>query len=277
MSELKDLKKELATLEAEHAALGVRYAELEKEEDEAPKKWNFIGNPIGSPELYAAQEARSDVGVQMQHAENRMAWLSTRIRYLEELAGADAAIAKAQSSEQVKSERVARIGESLSRVIEQLEQLNAEAVQAIEQRQKDEQEAAQALATATASGDNKALDIAKTQMSTAVDAGRESRAKQEANMPFISALEAEAEALRQQLSSAQDEQRKAASVVNAAQRLKKGAEWDRAVAVLVEHGMELVALGVDYQLSALDVPTFAPGGSKVNRDSLRQLLQKKAA
>jgi hypothetical protein len=73
----------------------VRYAELEKEEDEAPKKWNFIGNPIGSPELYAAQEARSDVGAQIQHAENRMAWLSTRIRYFEELSGADAAIAKA--------------------------------------------------------------------------------------------------------------------------------------------------------------------------------------
>lgn len=277
MQELSELKQELASLEAEHPVLGERYAELEKAEDEAPKNWNFLGNPIGSPELYAAQEAKSAVGVQMQKVESRMAWLLARIGYLEALAVADEAIAKAQASEQVAAERVARIGESLSRVAGQLEQLQAEEIQGAEQRKQAEQDAAQELAAATASGDHKALKAAKAQMDAVVADGRESRSRLEANTPFVSALDAEAEALRESLDVAQKDQKKAAFAVNEAQRLKKGAEWDQAVAVLVEHGVELVALGVDYQLYSLDVPTFAPGGSKVTRDSLRRLVKQKAA
>ncbi|MBG6503331.1 hypothetical protein I5I35_25680 [Pseudomonas aeruginosa] len=277
MQELNELKQELASLEAEHTTLGIRYAELSKAEDEAPKNWNFLGNPIGSPEFYETQKQRLEVGLEQGRAESRMAWLRNRIRYLEELAGADAAIAEAQASERVAAERVARIGESLSRVADQLGQMQAEEIQDAEQRQQAEQEAAQALAAATASGDSKALKAAQAKMEAAISAGRESRARQETNAPVISALDAEAEAQREQLAPAQAEQKKAAAAVNAAQRLKKGAEWDQAVAVLGEIGVGLVALGVDYELASLDVPTFAPGGSKVTRASLRQLMKQEAA
>ncbi|MGU0835132.1 hypothetical protein ACSEN6_22530 [Pseudomonas aeruginosa] len=277
MQELNELKQELDSLTAEHEALGLRYAELEKIEDAAPKTFSPVGNLVGTPEFYEAQAQRLEVGLEQDLAENRMARLRNRIHYLEELAGADAAIAEAQASERVATERVARISESLSRVVGQLEQMQAEEILGTEQRQQAEQEAAQALAAATASGDSKALKAAQAKMEAVIAAGRESRVRQEENAPVISALDAETQAQREQLATAQAEQKKAAAAVNAAQRLKKGAEWDQAVAVLGEIGVGLVALGVDYELASLDVPTFAPGGSKVTRDSLRQLMKQEAA
>lgn len=277
MNELIELKQELDSLAVEHEALGLRYAELQEAEDAAPKNWNHLGNPVGSPEFYEAQKQRMGVGVQQQRVESRMNWLRRRIQYLEQLAGADAEIAKAQANEQAAAQRVARINESLSRVVGQLEELQAGEVQSAEQRQQGEQEAAHALAAATASGDSKALKDAKAQMEAVIAAGRDARARQDENAPVITALEAEAVAQRQQLAAAEAEQKKAANAVNAAQRLKVGAEWDQVVDALREVGARLVALGVDYPLSNLKVPTFAPSGSEVTHDDLRRLVQKRAA
>ena len=260
MQELDKLKQELESLTAEHEALGLRYAELQEAEDAAPKNWNHLAMPVGSPEFYEAQKQRMEVGGQQQHVESRMAWIGRRVQYLEQLAGADAEIGKAQEIEQAAAQRVARIGEGLSRVVGQLEELQAGEVQGAERRQQAEQEAALALAAATASGDSKALKAAQAAMEAVIVEGRDARARQEANAPVIAALEAEAEAQRQQLTAAQGEQKKAAFAVNAAQRLKKGAEWDQAVSVLAGIGADLVALGVGYPLTYLKVPTFAPGG-----------------
>ena len=276
MNELIELKQELDSLAVEHEELGVRYAELQEAEDAAPKNFNHLG-PIGSPKFYEAQEQRREVGLQQQLVESRMNWLRRRIQYLEQLAGADAEITKAQADEQAAAQRVARISESLSRVVGQLEELQAGEVQSAEQRQQGEQEAAQALAAATASGDSKALKDAKAQMEAVIAAGRDARARQDENAPVITALEAEAVAQRQQLAAAEAEQKKAANAVNAAQRLKVGAEWDQVVDALREVGARLVALGVDYPLSNLKVPTFAPSGSEVTHDDLRRLVQKRAA
>lgn len=277
MNELIELKQELESLVVEHEALGLRYAELQEAENAAPKNWNHLGNPVGSPEFYEAQKQRMDVGVQQQRTESRMAWVGRRIQYLEQLAGADAEIAKAQADEQAAAQRVARIGESLSRVVEQLTELQADEVQSAERRQQAEQEAAQALAAATASGDGKALKAAKTQMEAVITDGRDARARQEANAPVITALEAEAEAQRQQLAVAEAERNKAANAVNAAQRLKVGAEWDQTVEALQEIGARLVALGVGHPLTSLKVPTFAPNSHGVTHDDLRRLVQKRAA
>ena len=277
MNELIELKQELDSLAAEHEALGLRYAELEEAEAEAPKNWNHLGMPVGSPEFYEAQKQRMDVGLQQQHVESRMAWVERRIQYLEQLAGADAEIARAQADEQTAAQRVARISESLSRVVLQLEELQTGEVQSAEQRQQGEQDAAQALAAATASGDSKALKDAKAQMAAVIADGRDARARLEENAPVITALEAEAAAQRQQLAGAEAEQKKAANAVNAAQRLKVGAEWDQAVEALQEIGARLVALGVGHPLTSLKVPTFAPNSTGVTHDDLRRLVQKQAA
>jgi vacuolar-type H+-ATPase subunit I/STV1 len=278
MQELDELKQELESLTVEHEALGLRYAELQEAEDAAPRNWNHLAMPVGSPEFYEAQKQRMEVGEQQQRVESRMAWIGRRIQYLEQLAGADAEIAKAQEIEQAAAQRVARIGESLSRVVGQLEELQAGEVQGAERRQQAEQGAAQALAAATACGDSKALKAAQASMEAVIAEGRDARARQEANAPVITALEAEAEAQRQQLTAAQAEQKKAASAVNAALRLKKGAEWDQAVNVLAEIGADLVALGVRYPLTDLKVPTFAPGGGgDVTLYSLQRQHQQAAA
>lgn len=278
MQELDELKQELESLTAESEALGLRYAELQEAEDAAPRNWNHLAMPVGSPEFYEAQKQRMEVGSEQDRAESRMAWLRRRIQYLEQLAGADAEIATAQEIEQAAAQRVARIGESLSRVAGQLEELQTGEVQAAELRQQAEQEAAQALAAATASGDSKALKAAKARMDAVIAEGRDARARQEANAPVITALEAEADAQRQQLEAAQAEQKKAASAVNAAQRLKKGAEWDQVVSVLAGIGADLVALGVGYPLTNLKVPTFAPGGGgDVTLYSLQLQRQQAAA
>lgn len=277
MNELIELKQELESLAVEHEALGLRYVELEKIEDEAPKAFSSVGNLVGTPEFYEAEKQRMDVGLQQDRVENRMNLLRRRIQYLEQLAGADAEIAKAQADEQAAAQRVARINESLSRVVGQLEELQAGEVESAEQRQQGEQEAAQALAAATASGDSKALKDAKARMEAVITAARAARAMQDENAPVITALEAEAEAQRQQLTTAEAEQKKAASAVNAAQRLKVGAEWDQVVDALQEVGARLVALGVDYPLSNLKVPIFAPNSSALTHDDLRRLVQKRAA
>lgn len=277
MRELDELKNELAALTTEHQALGLRCAELKKAEEAAPNEWNHLGHRVGSAEFYEAQRQRMDAEMHQERVENRMAWLSRRIMYLEQLTGADKEIAKAQKEEQAAAERVARIEQSLSRVVGQLEALRAEQGKTEEQRQHAEQEVAQALAAATAGGDSKALEAARAQMDSLTAEGRSTRAKQEANAPVITALVAEEEALQQQLATARKEQQKAASAVNAAQRLKKGAEWDQAVSVLTEIGTDLVALGVGYPLTNLKVPTFAPGaGGDITLYSL-QMQHKQAA
>lgn len=277
MNELIELKQELESLAVEHEALGLRYTELQDAEDAAPKNWNHLGMPVGSPEFYEAQKQRMDVGLQQQHVESRMAWVERRIQYLEQLAGADAEITKAQADEQAAAQRVVRISESLSRVAGQLEALQAGELESAEQRQQGEQEAAQALAAATASGDSKALKDAKAQMAAVIADARDARARQEENAPVITALEAEAAAQRRQLAAAEAEQNKAANAVNAAQRLKVGAEWDQAVEALQEIGARLVALGVGHPLTSLKVPTFAPNSHGVTHDDLRRLVQKQAA
>lgn len=277
MNELIELKQELDSLAVEHEALGLRYAELQEAEDAAPKNWNHLGNPVGSPEFYEAQKQRMDVGLQQQRVESRMAWVGRRIQYLEQLAGADAEITKAQADEQAAAQRVVRISESLSRVVGQLEALQAGELESAEQRQQGEQEAAQALAAATASGDSKALKDAKARMEAVIAAARDARARQDENAPVITALEAEAVAQRQQLGAAETERKKAANAVNAAQRVKVGAEWDQVVDALREVGARLVALGVDYPLTSLKVPTFAPNSHGVTHDDLRRLVQKQAA
>ncbi|MGE4405508.1 MAG: hypothetical protein AB7E40_08345 [Pseudomonas sp.] len=277
MRELDELKNELDALTTEHQALGLRCAELKKAEEAAPRGWNHLGHRVGSAEFYEAERQRMDAEMHQDRVESRMAWLSRRIMYLEQLAGADKEIAKAQKEEQAAAERVARIEQSLSRVFGQLEALRADQGKTEEQRQHAEQEVAQALAAATAGGDSKALEAARAQMDSLTAEGRSTRAKQEANAPVITALGAEEEALQQQLATARKEQQKAASAVNAAQRLKKGAEWDQAVSVLTEIGTDLVALGVGYPLTHLKVPTFAPGaGGDVTLHSL-QMQHKQAA
>ena len=277
MNELIELKQELDSLAAEHEALGLRYADLEKVEEDAAGVWNQHGHLVGSPEFYEAEEQRRNVGLQQDRVENRMNLLRRRIQYLEQLAGADAEIAKAQADEQAAAQRVVRISESLSRVVGQLEVLQAGELESAEQRQQGEQEAAQALAAATASGDSKALKDAKAQMAAVIADGRDARARLEENAPVITALEAEAAAQRQQLAGAEAEQKKAANAVNAAQRLKVGAEWDQAVEALQEIGARLVALGVGHPLTSLKVPTFAPNSTGVTHDDLRRLVQKQAA
>lgn len=276
MNELIELKQELESLAVEHEAFGLRYTELQDAEDAAPKSFNHLG-PTGSPEFYEAQKQRMDVGLQQQRVESRMAWVGRRIQYLEQLAGADAEITKAQADEQAAAQRVVRISESLSRVVGQLEALQAGELESAEQRQQGEQEAAQALAAATASGDSKALKDAKARMEAVIAAARDARARQDENAPVITALEAEAVAQRQQLGAAETERKKAANAVNAAQRVKVGAEWDQVVDALREVGARLVALGVDYPLTSLKVPTFAPNSHGVTHDDLRRLVQKQAA
>lgn len=277
MKELIELKQELETLEVARAELEARYAELEEVWRNAPINWNHLGHPIGSPEKRAIESAQMDVDIQLQRTATQEAWITKRVTYLENLSTVDAEIEHAQKEEKAAAARVVRVVESLGRVTASLEQMTADAAQELERLQHAEQEAARAQARAAASGGDKAAREARAQMNEVVAGRRDAGAKHDADEHIANALEAEAEALRQQLEAAQDDQRKAAAAANAAERLKVGAEWDQAVGALREVGARLVELGGDYPLSGLLVPTFAPGSRAVSRDSLRRLVQQRAA
>ncbi|MCY1556601.1 hypothetical protein D9M68_933620 [compost metagenome] len=85
---------------------------------------------------------------------------------------------------------------------------------------------------------------------------------------MISALEAEVTALQEQLAEARQEEAAAQQECQDALRLRLGAQWDDAVADLVQIGAKLTAQGVRYPLTTLKLPTFGPGGRTISFGSL---------
>lgn len=277
MKNLNELQQQRETLLAEQLELAATLPALEEAERTAPNNWNHLGHPIGSPEKTAATEQRQEAEQGLAHIASSVERIDKDIAYLELLAAADADISAANTDAQQAGERVKRLTDSSHRIAAQIAQILSDEGQATEAARLAEQLAAKEMATATASGDSKASKEAQAMMTEAIGATRAAKAQIEANQPLVSALEAEASALSEQLEAARKQEEAAIGSGRRASCTKLGAEWDRAAEVLKAIGASLVSNGTRYPLTALKLPTFAPGDKVITHEELRAIASSKAA
>lgn len=284
MTELNALLEQRAALEAELEKLEASLPALEEAVATAPTNWSHLAMETGSPQGEAARVALMAAQSRMQiiahndYGSGALDRLDQQIAHLEALANAEEQISKAAAEENEASERCARLSASISRIAQRIEEMHTAEHSAEESAQEAEREAAQAVAKATASGDEKALNAAQAKMNKAVDAARSAKAMKESNVPLISAMDAETAALEKQLAMAQREEDAARRARQRASAIKLGNEWDQAVSVLVAIGARLITEGgIDYPLTNLKLPTFAPGGKVIDHGELRAKACSEAA
>jgi hypothetical protein len=277
MKTLNELQEHRAALVAEQIELTATLPALEEAERIAPVNWNYLGNPIGSPEKTAAMERRHEVEQCLTSMASTVARIDKDIAYLELLASADSEIAAARTEAQQAGECAKRLTDSSHRIAERMAQIHSDEEQATEDANLAEQVAAQEMAKATASGDSKASKAAQARMIEAIEATRAAKAQTEANLPLVSALEAEARALAEQLETARKQKGTAIESGRRATCTRLGAEWDQAAGILQTIGASLVNQGVRYPLTGLKLPTFAPGDKTITHDHLRAIASKEAA
>lgn len=269
MKNLNELQQQREALIAEQIEFAAALPALEEAERTSPTDWNFLGNPIGSPAKTAATERRQEAEQCLANIATTVGKLDKEIAYLELLAAADSEIAAANTEAQQAGERVKRLADSSHRIAEQIARILSDEGQATEVARLAEGLAAQQMAKATASGDSKASKAAQALMTEAIVAIRAAKAQTEANQPLVSALEAEASALAEQLDAARKQEESAIASGRRASCIKLGAEWDQTAAALKAIGASLVSNGTRYPLTGLKLPTFAPGNKLITHDDLR--------
>ncbi|WP_312842436.1 hypothetical protein [Stutzerimonas nitrititolerans] len=284
MTDLNALKDQRAALQAELEELEASLPALEEAVATAPTNWSHLAMPIGSPQSTAAREELEAARTRIQiiapnsYGNGALDRLDKQIAHIEAVAKADERISQASAEEKEAGERVARLSASIGRIAQRVEEMQTAELSAEESAQEAEREAAQAIAKATASGDEKATSAAQAKMNKAIDGARSAKALKEANLPLISAMEAETAALEKQLATARREEDTARQTRRRASAAKLGEEWDKAVDVLVAIGARLIAEGgVDYPLNKLKLPTFAPGKKTIDHDTLRAHAKGEAA
>lgn len=284
MTDLNALKEQRAALEAELEKLEASLPALEEAVATAPTNWSHLGMEIGSPEGTAAREAVAAAQSRIQciahndYGSGALDRLDQQIAHIEALASADERISKASADEKEAAARTARLEASIARIAQRIEEMHTAEQSAKESAQEAEHEAAQAMAKATASGDEKAASAAQAKMNKAIEGARSAKAMQEANLPLISAMEAETAALEKQLAAAQREEDASRQARRRASAIKLGNEWDQAVGVLVAIGARLITEGgIAYPLNKLKLPTFAPGDKVIDHDALRAHANGQAA
>jgi hypothetical protein len=283
MKDLNELQEQRAALMAERAELTTILAELEASELAAKEAFESLNRP-GVADTQSAKDSRralSDAIDQNNVARARAARIDKRCAHLEQLADAAVQLVDAGTAEQAATAQAERLTASRKQVLERLAQMEAEASQAIESAQFAEQSAADEMAQAIASGDNKAAKAAQSKMDTAIQAAREAQTNAAAGENLARALETQADALTQQLAEAQARASAARDAGRAAQRLILSAEWDAAAENLAAIGAELVVLLPEmgyFSMGPLKVPTFTPGGpGTITRSELLDLAKGKAA
>lgn len=273
MSELKKLNRQRDQLLAEQKALGVQLQQLQAREAAAPVDYNFLGNPLESPEGAATREQREAVEQRAQIVEHELKNLKRAIAYLEKLGAVDSDLSRAQAEEKKLSKRVHGLRERLERISERVKHIRAEQDQAVEAARLAELEAAQQIAKATAAGDEHAGRAAQSLMLKASEAVAKAMAQHGASLPVVNALEAEASLLASEMEAASDEVKLAREAVRDAMRVRLGAEWDKSVGALEALGAQLLAQGVRWPLTELNVPVFAPWLRAVTYEELCRRLK----
>lgn len=284
MTDLNALKEQRTALEAELEELEASLPGLEEAVATAPTNWSHLAMETGSPQATAAREeleatrSRIQIIAPNSYGNGALDRLDKQIAHIEAVAKADERISKASADEKEAGERVARLSASIARIAQRVEEMHATENSGEEAAREAEREAAQAIAKATATGDEKAGSAAQAKMNKAIDAARSAKSMREANLPLISAFEAESAALEKQLATARREEDTARQARRRATAAKLGDEWDRAVGVLTAIGARLIAEGgVGYPLNKLKLPMFAPGEKVIDHDDLRAQAKGAAA
>ncbi|MEN2506886.1 hypothetical protein V8Z77_08235 [Stutzerimonas stutzeri] len=284
MTDLNALKDQRAALVAELEELEASLPALKEAVTTAPSNWSHLAMPIGSPQSKAAHEALEAATTRIQiiapnvYGTGALDRLGTQIAHIEAVATADERISRASAEEKEAGEQVARLSASIERIAQRGEEMHTKAQSAEEVARAAEREAAQAMAKATATGDDKARSAAQDKMNKAIDAVRAAQSMREANLPLITAFEAELAALEKQLATARREEDTARQARRSATAAKLGDEWDRAVGVLTAIGARLISEGgVSSPLNQLKLPMFAPGEKVIDHDYLRAQAKAEAA
>ncbi|MFI8480147.1 hypothetical protein ACIGCM_06210 [Pseudomonas sp. NPDC078700] len=277
MKDLNAMQQTRTALLAEQEELNAQLPELLEIERTAPLNWNFLGNPVSTPEGDRATQIRMDAEGRVDSIISEVKSLDQKIAYLELLAVTEQNIDQANLKKQEAHERVERLLTSTQRIAERLEQIHHDEELADEQARLAEQEAAELMAKATASGDNKASKAAQVKMDEAIMSARLATEKREHNQPLIRALESESAALEELLTTARQEESEASSAERSAICTKLGAQWDEASEALQAIGVELAKQNVQWPLTRLNIPTFAPGNRSITHDALLRVARSKAA
>ena len=284
MTDLNALKDQRAALAAELEELEANLPALREAVATAPTNWSHLAMPIGSPQSKAAHEALEAATTRIQiigdsaGSLGAIGRLDQQIAHIEAVAKADEQIGKASADEKEAGERVARLSASIARIVQRVGEMRATEDDAEQSALEAEREAAQAIAKATASGDDKAAAAAQAKMNKAVDGARSAKAMREANLPLIGAFEAESAALEKQLLTARREEDTARQARRRAMAAKLGDEWDRAADALTAIGARLISEGgVRHPLDKLELPLFAPDRKALDYDALRELARSVAA
>lgn len=284
MTDLNALKEQRAALAAELEELEASLPALKEAVATAPSNWSHLAMPIGSPQSKAAREALEAATTRIQiiapnvYGNGALDRLEKQIAHIEAVAKADERISIASAEEKETGEQVARLSASIARIAQRGEELHTKAQSAEEVARAAEREAAQAMAKATATDDEKARSDAQAKMNKAIDAVRAAQSMREANRPLISAFEAETLALEKQLATARCAENAAREARRSAIAAKLGSEWDQAVGVLTAIGVRLISEGgVSSPLNRLELPMFAPGEKVIDHDYLRAQAKAEAA
>jgi hypothetical protein len=281
MKNTNEMQQQRATLAAEQEELTASLPDLEKAVTDAPPAWNHLGNPVGSPEWTAAHNVLSAAHSRIRSIANNIEALDIRMAYTERLVSADEQMAKALAEGKAATDQAARLRKSLGFVRERITGMQADSAQAKETAQQHEQNAANAIASATASGDGESAKEAQAMMAAAIEAGRKAEERDRTDQVLLRALETEAEALEKELAAAQQRADDAKQTAQNIERLKLHEEWNRAVEKLAAVGDRLVKAGERFTgfagRSTLAVPTFGPMARNLTAEELQRRMKEKAA
>lgn len=278
---MKDLQAQRSALAAELETLEAKLPELDAAIANAPTEW-LDGNAIGSPEATAAREAYSDAEERIRKLTSDIDLLDIKIARAADLAESGKRRAKATAEAAEAAAQLDRLTKSHDLVVGRIGEIQAEAEQAALQAQEAERAAAQAIAKATASGDSTAVQAAQSKMEAAIQAGQQAREKSATTATLTRALQAEADALSEQMEAARQREKDAKREAYQAGRLRLQAEWDEAAKALGEIGVKMLELGREHRetahgLGRLDVPVFAPGERALTLDQLARMAGERAA
>jgi hypothetical protein len=279
MKNLNELQEHRAALVAELEPLTANVQKLEEALELARRARDALASPAGTtPEFKDARATARSVDDQHRDACKKAHVITGQIASIDLLVKADADSKQAAIDERAAADQVTRVAGSLRKVLERLDSLRTEIQQASEAAQQGEQAAAQAIAKATVRGDDKAEKAATAEMSAAIDAGRKAEEKHRTSQVIISAFEAEAKALGEQLEVAKVQALKARRVVLRGSQLKIESEWDAAAAALATIGARLKSVLHEldgthgttafWVFSDLHIRSFTPAGRTIAADNL---------
>lgn len=288
MKNLNELQQQREALVAELEPLSDNAHKLSEALEVARQEQTAHESFAGaSPEYKAARALARQLGADHHDACKKSGAIAAQIASIDLLIKADADSKQAAIDERAANDQVARVAASLSKVSERLDSLRAEIQQATDTAQQGEQAAAQAMAKAVGSGDDKAEKAAAAEMSAAIDAARKADEKHRASQVIISALEAEVKALGEQLEAAEGLAFKARRTVLQGSRLRLEGEWDAAAVELATIGARLKSVlneldGPHGQMAyhafqALNIRSFTPAGNTIAADNLSSYIARPAA